>query len=68
MSYRKVVEMNKEQIKEIIINEMVSIWREQAKETAVPTKMFERSTKAMMPGLENFAERASLKIVENIGL
>ena len=56
MPNRKVVEMNKEQIKEIMINEMVSIWREQAKETAVHTKMFERSTKAMMPGLENFAE------------
>lgn len=60
--------MNKEQIKEILINEMVDIWKEQAKETAVPTKMLERSIKTMMPGLENFAERASLKITENIGL
>ena len=56
--------MNKEQIKKIIINEMVDIWKEQAKETAVPTKMLERSMKTMMPGLEDFAERVSLKIVE----
>lgn len=60
--------MNKEEIKNIIIDEMVQIWKEQAKENAVPTKMLERSIKTMLPGLEDFAERASTKISENIGL
>lgn len=64
MPYRKVVEMNKEQIEAIIIEEMINMFTEEGKERNVPTKMIERGLGMQMHGIKKIAERVSLKLAE----
>ena len=58
--------MNKEEIKAIIIEEMVNLYTEEGNAVNVPTKMIERGIRLAMPGWEIVAERLSSRLEEKL--
>ena len=66
MSYRKVVNMTKEEFKAMIIEEMINLYTEEGNAVNVPTKMIERGVRLAMPGWELVAEKLSLKLEDKL--